>query len=75
MKIEVLGPGCVDCNTLYENARRALAESGKTGDIVKVKDIQTMLKYGIMSPPALVVDGQVKISGILASVDEIKQLL
>lgn len=75
MKIEVLGPGCVDCNTLYENARRALAESGKAGEVVQVKDIQTMLKYGIMSPPALVVDGQVKFSGKLASVAEIKQIL
>lgn len=75
MKIEVLGPGCVDCTTLYENTRRALAESGKSGDVVKVQDIQTMLKYGIMSPPALVVDGQVICSGKLATVAEIKQLL
>ncbi len=43
MKIEVLGTGCVDCNTLYENTRRALAESGKNGEVVKVEDIQTML--------------------------------
>lgn len=75
MKIEVLGPGCVDCNTLYENTLQALAESGKSGEVVKVKEIQTMLKYGIMSPPALVVDGQVKFSGMLASVAEIKKLL
>ena len=75
MKIEVLGPGCVDCITLYENTKQALAESGKSGEVVKVVDIATMLKYGILSPPALVVDGKVKSSGEILSVAAIKELL
>jgi len=75
MKIEVLGTGCVDCITLYENTKKALAESGRNGEVVKVEGIATMLKYGILSPPALVIDGQVKSSGELLSIAAIKELL
>jgi small redox-active disulfide protein 2 len=75
MKIEVLGTGCVDCITLYENTKKALAESGRNGEVVKVESIATMLKYGILSPPALVIDGQVKSSGELLSIAAIKELL
>ncbi len=75
MKIEVLGTGCIDCITLYENAKKALAESSKIGEVVKVEGIATMLKYGILSPPALVIEGQVKSSGTLLSVAAIKGLL
>ncbi len=75
MKIEVLGTGCVDCITLFENTKKALAESGKSGEVVKVEDIATMLKYGILTPPALVVDGKVKFFGKLQTVSEIKDML
>lgn len=75
MKIEVLGTGCAKCKTLYENVQKALAESGKDAEVVKVEDIPSIMKYGVMSTPALVVDGQVKFSGKLASVAEIMGML
>lgn len=75
MKIEVLGSGCAKCKTLYENAQRALAESGKDGEIVKIEDIPSIMKYGVMSTPALVIDGTVKFSGKVATTAEIKGLL
>jgi small redox-active disulfide protein 2 len=75
MKIEVLGTGCAKCKTLYENVKAAVAESGKSAEIVKVEDIPSIMKYGVMSTPALVVDGQVKFSGKVASAAEIKGLL
>lgn len=75
MKIEVLGTGCADCIKLYENTKKALAESGKEGEVVKVEGISAMLKYGILTPPALVIDGQVKSSGQLLTVAEIKEVL
>ncbi len=75
MKIEVLGTGCAKCKTLYENAKKALEESGKSAELVKVEDMPSIMKYGIMSTPALVIDGQVKFSGKVASVAEIKGLL
>ena len=75
MKIEVLGSGCVDCIQLYENAKKALEESGKEGEVLKVEGIATMLKYGILYPPALIIDGTVKCSGQLLSAAEIKEML
>ncbi|MDZ4183817.1 MAG: thioredoxin family protein [Desulfuromonadales bacterium] len=75
MKIEVLGSGCADCIKLYENAQKALAESGQQGEVVKVEGIAAMLKYGILSPPALVIDGQVKFSGQLLSAAAIREML
>lgn len=75
MRIEVLGTGCAGCNKLYENTRKALEESGKEGEVVKVEGISSMLKYGIISPPALVIDGEVRFSGQLLSSDQIKEIL
>jgi len=75
MMIEILGVGCVKCKTLYENTKKALEESGKCGEIVKVEDIPTIMKYRVMSTPAMVIDGQVKFSGKVASVAEIMGML
>ncbi|HBA70684.1 MAG: redox-active disulfide protein [Geobacteraceae bacterium GWC2_55_20] len=75
MKIEVLGTGCSKCKTLYENTNKALQESGKNAEVVKVEDIPSIMKYGVMSTPALVIDGKVKFSGKLASVAEIIGML
>ncbi|BCS51908.1 thioredoxin family protein [Geobacter sp. SVR] len=75
MKIEVLGTGCSKCKTLYENVKKAVEESGKTADVVKVEEISKIMSYGVMSTPALVVDGQVKFSGKVASVAEIMGVL
>lgn len=75
MKIEILGPGCAKCKTLYENAKKAVEESGVSAEIVKVEDIPSIMKYGVMSTPALVIDGEVKFSGKLASVGEIRGML
>lgn len=75
MKIEVLGTGCAKCKALYENVRKALEESGTSAELVKVEDIPSIMKYGVMSTPALVIDGQVKFSGKTSSVAEIRGLL
>lgn len=75
MKIEVLGTGCAKCKTLYENVKKAVEESGKSADIVKVEKIPEIMAYGVLSTPALVVDGQVKFSGKVSTVAEIRGLL
>jgi len=75
MKIEVLGTGCAKCKTLYENAKKALAESGRSAELVKVEDIPSIMKYGVMSTPALVIDGEVKCAGTVATVAEITGML
>lgn len=75
MKIEVLGTGCAKCKTLYENVNKALEESGKSAEVGKVEEIPKIMSYGVMSTPALVIDGQVKFSGKLASVADIMGML
>ena len=75
MKIEVLGTGCASCKTLYENAKKAVEESGKTAEIIKIEEIPKIMAYGVMSTPALVIDGKVVFSGKVASAAEIKGLL
>ena len=75
MKIEILGTGCAKCTNLYENVQKALEDSGTSAEVLKVQDIPSIMKYGVMSTPALVIDGQVKFSGKVASVAEIKGLL
>lgn len=75
MKLEVLGTGCAKCKQLYENAQKAVEASGKQAEVVKVEDIKKIMGYGVVSTPALVVDGTVKFVGKVASAEEIETLL
>jgi len=63
MKIEVLGTGCMKCNKLYEEAKRALAEAGVQAELSKVEKIDDIVAYGVAITPALVIDGEVKSAG------------
>ncbi len=74
-KIEILGMGCPKCRTLYENAKTAVQETGTQAEIVKIEDIVKITQYGVMMPPALVIDGVVKSSGKVVSPDDIKKWL
>ena len=75
MKIEVLGPGCPRCKLLESNVKKAIEDLKLKAELVKVSDISRFVEYGIMSSPALVVDGKVKVSGRVPEVDEIKKWL
>jgi len=72
MKIEILGMGCVNCNKLYQNVLEAVKQSGKEAEVTKVEDIKKIMSYGLMSTPALVIDGVVKVAGKVPKVEEIK---
>jgi len=74
-KIEILGAGCSKCKKLEEETRMAAYELGLECQIEKVTDIQKITSYGVMMTPALVVDGTVKVSGKVPSVEEIKYML
>ena len=71
MQIKVLGSGCANCHTLARNTREALDALGIDAEITHVTDYPTILGYGVMSTPALVVDEVVKVSGRIPSKDEI----
>ena len=75
MKIEILGMGCQKCSNLMDVTKKAVAELNIEAEFVKVEDIKVIMSYGVMTTPALVVDGVVKVSGKIPSVEEIKALL
>lgn len=75
MKIEILGMGCIKCKKLHENVISAVREMNALAQVSKVEDLNKIIEYGVMMTPALVVDGKVKSSGKLLSVEEIKKLI
>ncbi|MDD2383579.1 MAG: thioredoxin family protein [Sulfurospirillaceae bacterium] len=75
MKIEILGTGCAKCQALTLHVKEAIAKKGIFAQVEKVEDIMKIMSYGVTSTPALVIDGIVKSSGKLLSVDEIIALL
>jgi small redox-active disulfide protein 2 len=75
MKIEVLGTGCPKCNATMERVNTALAELGKTADVVKVTDIREMIERGVMSTPAMILNGKLMVQGKVPDVDQIKDWL
>jgi small redox-active disulfide protein 2 len=74
-KIQILGSGCSKCKALAQNAESAAKEMGLEYSLEKVTDIKEIMKFGVMMTPALVIDGQVKTSGKLLNVQEIKEML
>ena len=75
MKIEILGSGCPNCKRLEENTKKALEETGKDAEVIKVTDMAEIVAYGVMSTPAIVIDGEVKSYGKVNDVEEIKTWL
>jgi small redox-active disulfide protein 2 len=74
-KIQILGTGCPKCAKLAENAKAAADALGIDYEIEKVADINEIMKFGVMMTPALAVDGEVRVVGKAASIDELKKLL
>jgi len=75
MKIKILGGGCANCKLLEENTKKACSELKIKATFLKVHDFAQIASYGVMSTPALVVDGEVKVYGRVPSVEEIKKML
>ncbi len=75
MKIEILGTGCAKCHKLDELVRATVKETGVNAEVSKVEDIKKIMGYGVMTTPALVIDGKVKVAGKIPSVEEIKQFI
>lgn len=74
-KIQILGTGCRKCTTLAETAEQAAKELGVDYTLEKVTDLKRIAEFGVMFTPALVVDGEVKVSGKVPSLEQTKQLL
>jgi len=74
-KIQILGTGCAKCKKLTEHAEKAAQELGIDYEIEKVTDIKQIMNFGVMMTPGLVIDGKVKTTGKVTSVEEVKKLL
>jgi small redox-active disulfide protein 2 len=75
MEIKILGTGCPKCKTLEKMTPEVVEQNKIEATIIKVEDIMEIMKYGILSTPALVVNEKVEIKGRVPSADEIKQVL
>jgi small redox-active disulfide protein 2 len=75
MKIQILGTGCARCNALVMATEKAAQALGLQYELEKVTDLNRIMSFGVMMTPALVVDGQVKVSGKVPSLDELKSML
>lgn len=74
-KIQVLGPGCPKCKQLAEQAEAAAKALGIEFELAKVTELKDIMAFGVMTTPALVVDGAVKVVGKVPSVEDIKKYL
>ena len=75
MEIKVLGSGCAKCKTTYEMIEKIVKENQLDATLSKVEDIVELLNYGIMTTPAIVVDGEVNLKGHVPTESEIKKIL
>jgi small redox-active disulfide protein 2 len=75
MKIEILGTGCPKCKKLTENVEAALKEKNIQAEIIKVTDIEKIMEYGVMTTPALAIDGKVVSAGRILTKEDIGKLI
>lgn len=75
MKIEILGTGCAKCNHLEAIILQAVKELGVEARVDHIKDMKKITAYGVMTTPALVIDGKVKAAGKLPTPEQIKEWL
>jgi small redox-active disulfide protein 2 len=75
VKIQIAGPGCPNCQNTERNVANACAELDFAADISHVTNIADILDLGVMRTPAVVIDGEVVISGRVPTVSELKDIL
>ena len=75
MEVKVLGPGCDKCKTTFQVIEKVIKENNLDVKLTKVDDIMEMMSYNIMTTPAVVVDGEVKMKGQVPSESDVKRLL
>jgi small redox-active disulfide protein 2 len=73
--LQILGTGCAKCNQLTAATKQAADEAGIEYQLEKVTDFMRFADFGVMITPALVVDGEVKVTGKVPSVEELIKLI
>ena len=75
IEIKILGTGCPKCKKLEELSKKAAEELGIEHSIEKIEEINKIMEYGVMSTPALIIDGKVKVAGKVPSIEDIKKMI
>ncbi len=75
MKIQIAGPGCPRCQTTEKNVINACALLDLAADVSHIYDVKEIAKLGVMSTPAVIVDGKIMMSGRIPTVGELKAIL
>lgn len=75
MIIKVLGPGCRNCKTLERVTKEAVGDLGVEATVEKVEDYPTIVAYGVLSTPALVIDEKLVLSGRVPRTAEVRDLI
>jgi len=73
--LQVLGVGCPKCEKLAANAESAAKAAGVEYQLEKIKDIQKITAFGVMTTPALMIDGEVKVAGRVPTVEELQDMI
>lgn len=74
--VKILGTGCPKCKQTTSSVEKAVEELGLTNvTIEKVEDIMKIMEYNVMSTPAVVIDGEIKIKGRVPTINELKEML
>ncbi len=71
MKVTVYGPGCARCKQTEKIVRLAVEAAGVQAEVEKVSDFQALAKLGILTTPAVAIDGVVKSKGRIPNLDEV----
>ncbi|MBT4174266.1 thioredoxin family protein [archaeon] len=75
MRIELLETGCSTCTGLEDNVRKALQKTGKKAEIIIINEFNDIIKKGVMSTPAIIINGKIKSSGVVVDVKKIEEWL
>lgn len=75
MEIDILGAGCDKCNCLYQMAVEAVRLTGADAKVSKVSEMSKIIALGVMTTPAMIINGQIAVSGRVPSLDEMKKLI
>jgi small redox-active disulfide protein 2 len=75
LEIKVLGTGCARCKQLEKTVRQAVDDMGLDATVEKVTELTDIMAYGIMQTPGLVIDGEIRLTGRVPKIEEMKSLL
>ncbi len=75
MNIKILGSGCTKCKITYNNVMEALKATGVVAEVVKIEDMEEIMKYNVLTTPVLLIDDVVKVKGRVAELSEIIEFL